>query len=214
MGKGWAIITSRATAFLSTIPILFGIGNAVELIDADAVGVSATLCALAREAGANILHVPEHSIKTIGNVNDVVKASRMMFLSQRRETSPKDLGLDLLVLKEKRWKEEEYDPSNEAEAKVLKGSPDKEFLPDNAGWFKIQIDRNNNQILSIHYSPGMKDPDTIVKGTKAIDIYQTIIRNKLITKLDHAAYLGKELQKAEIALKLYRSYQQDEPLFS
>lgn len=196
------------------IPILFGIGNAVELIDADAIGVSATLCALAREAGANILHVPEHSIKTIGNVRDVVMASRMMFLSQRRETSPKDLGLDLLVLKEKRWKEEEYDPSNIVEAKVLKGCPDKKFVPDNAGWFRIQIDRNNNQILAIHYSPGIKDPLTIVKGTNAIDIYQTIIRNKLISKLDHAAYLGKELQKAEIALKLYRSYQQDEPLFS
>jgi dihydropteroate synthase len=87
-------------------------------------------------------------------------------------------------------------------------------VPDNAGWFKIQIDRNNNQILAIHYSPGIEDPVTIVKGTKAIDIYQTIIRNKLITNLEHAAYLGKELQKAEIALKLYRSYQQDEPLFN
>jgi dihydropteroate synthase len=60
----------------------------------------------------------------------------------------------------------------------------------------------------------MESPGSIVKGTKAVDIYQTIIRNKLITKLDHAAYLGNELQKAEIALKLDRSYQQDEPLFS
>jgi dihydropteroate synthase len=44
-------------------------------------------------------------------------------------------------------------------------------------------------------------------------VYQTIIREKLITKLDHAAYLGKELEKAAIALNLGRSYVQDEPLF-
>ena len=32
-------------------------------------------------------------------------------------------------------------------------------------------------------------------------------------RLDHAGYLGRELEKAEIALSLKRSYIQDEPLW-
>ncbi|MDH5199722.1 MAG: DUF4346 domain-containing protein, partial [Candidatus Bathyarchaeota archaeon] len=44
-------------------------------------------------------------------------------------------------------------------------------------------------------------------------VYQTIIRRGLVGNLDHAAYLGKELTKAGVALRLGRSYVQDEPLF-
>ncbi|HRW83197.1 MAG TPA: DUF4346 domain-containing protein, partial [Methanothrix sp.] len=35
----------------------------------------------------------------------------------------------------------------------------------------------------------------------------------LVTRLDHAGYLGRELERAETALLLGRSYSQDEPLF-
>jgi dihydropteroate synthase len=76
------------------------------------------------------------------------------------------------------------------------------------------LDRENNKIVAIYY-PNEKDkPEIIIKGSNTRDIYQTIIRNKLITKLDHAAYLGRELKKAEIALRIGRSYKQDEPLFT
>jgi dihydropteroate synthase len=52
-----------------------------------------------------------------------------------------------------------------------------------------------------------------VKGKEVTEIYQTIIRERMVEKLDHAAYLGKELEKAELALKLGRAYVQDEDLF-
>ena len=37
-----------------------------------------------------------------------------MFLAEKKGVPPKDLGLDLLVLKEKRWVEEEYNKDIEA----------------------------------------------------------------------------------------------------
>ena len=40
----------------------------------------------------------------------------------------------------------------------------------------------------------------------------TIIRRKLLTRLEHAAYLGKELYKAELALKYGQRYRQEFPL--
>jgi len=195
------------------VPLLFGIGNATELIDADSTGVNAALTALAREAGANMLHVPEYSVKARGSVAEVARASRMMFVAERKGSTPKDLGIDLLVLKEKRWKEEPYEPSVESSAEVVVGTGNGEYKPDEAGWFKVQVDRGAGQIVALHYPPGREEPATIVKGSDAAEVYQTIMRLGLVTRLDHAAYLGKELGKASIALRLGRSYQQDVDLF-
>jgi len=158
-----------------------------------------------------MLHVPEHSIKNMGGVREAVEASRMMFLAERRGTLPKDLGVDLLVLKEKRWVEEPYTESPEAE--TVQGYPDREFSPDRKGWFKIAVDRELGEIVAIHYPLGEDEPDVVVRGRDSQMIYQTIIRESLVSKLDHAAYLGKELEKAYIALVLGRSYVQERPLF-
>jgi len=195
------------------VPLLFGIGNATELIDADSTGVNAALTALAREAGACMLHVPEHSVKARGSVAEVVRASRMMFVAERRGSVPKDLGIDLLVLKEKRWTEEPYGPDVEAAAEVVMGDERDVYAPDEAGWFKVQVDRGAGKIVALHYPPGKEKPSTIVKGGDARIVYQTVVRLGLVTRLDHAAYLGKELAKASIALRLGRSYQQDVDIF-
>ncbi len=192
-------------------PILFGIGNVTELIDADSTGVNAAVTALAAEVGANMLHVPEYSVKNRGSVREAVEASRMMFLAERRGTLPKDLGVDLLVLKEKRWAEEPY--RGHPDTETLQGAPETGFSPDGKGWFKIAVDRDLQEIAAIHYPPGEEEPDVVVRGRDSRAIYQTIIREGLVSKLDHAAYLGKELEKAHIAIVLGRSYVQDRPLF-
>ena len=115
-------------------------------------------------------------------------------------------------MKEKRWVEHEY--SLEAETvDVLQGLGEPVYRPDKTGWFNVHVDRDENKIVAVFYPTGGKEPSIVIKGDDARVVYQTIIREKLITKLDHAAYLGKELEKAAIALKLGRSYVQDEPLF-
>ena len=193
------------------IPLLFGIGNAVELIDADSPGVIASLSALAREAGSNMLHIPEYSVKARGSVKEALRASQMMFLAEKRGTVVKDLGIDLLMLKEKRWIEHDYTLDDSID--VLPGIGEAVYRPDNTGWFSVHVDRDENKIVAVFYPTGQKEPSMVIKGDDSRVVYQTIIREKLITKLDHAAYLGKELEKAAIALKLGRSYVQDESIF-
>ena len=194
------------------IPVLFGLGNATELIDADSTGVNGLLTALACEVGADLLFVPEFSSKARGSVREVVTASRMMFLASRRGTPPKDLGVDLLRLKEKRWKEKPYDRAVEKVAEVLEARGDDELALDEEGWFVIRVDREAGLVAATHYRD-RDEPDLVVKGVTAREIYQTILRKGLVGRYDHAAYLGKELTKAEIALKLGRSYVQDDVLF-
>ena len=194
-----------------TMPVLFGLGNVTELIDVDSVGVNGLLTALAYEVEANILFTPEFSNKAKGSVRELVTASKMMFLAKRRKTTPKDLGIDLLILKEKRLIE---DPRIEKPGlNVLRGTSETDFTPDKKGWFKIQIDRRKKTIEAVFYRQYYEEPEMVITGANATEIYQTIIRENLIGIHDHAAYLGSELQKAEIALKLGRSYIQDKPLF-
>jgi len=195
------------------IPLLFGIGNATELIDADSPGVNAALTALAREAGACMLHVPEHSVKTRGSVREVSQASKMVYIAEKRRTPPKDIGLDLLILKEKRWKELNYDSKIEKTSKLVKATEDTAFVRDAVGWFKIHVDREKKEIIAVHYPASVDKPGTIVRGRTPHEVYQTIIRLNLVSKLEHAAYLGRELESAYLALRMGRSYLQDEELF-
>jgi dihydropteroate synthase-like protein len=194
-------------------PMLFGLGNVTELIDVDSPGVNGLLTAVACEVGADLLFIPEFSPKARGSVRETAMASKMMFLARRRETVPKDLGIDLLILKEKRWFEEPYDKSIEEKVEFVEAESDVEFDGDRAGWFKIEVDRDRRLIVAIHFPDGEKEPDIAIRGKDAREVYQTIIRRGFVSKLDHAAYLGKELEKADLALCLGRSYVQDVGLF-
>jgi len=182
------------------IPLFFGAGNVTELLDADTVGVNALLAALGAECGASILFTPEYSSKAVGSVEELGTASRMMMLARERSAPPKDLGLDLLILKEKRHLPEEAMPETVIEAKG-----GHKYQPDRSGSFSISI--SSQSILA-------QNAGTTIAGRNARDILNTLIEMGLVSRLDHAGYLGRELEKAEIALRLKRSYVQDEPLWS
>lgn len=197
------------------VPLLFGVGNVAELMDADSVGVNALLAGIASEIGASILLTTEKSDKTKGSIKELAIASKMMFLAKKRNSIPKDLGIDLLILKDKRMREEPYNTQIEAETQVLMAAEKRNpAMFDPKGCFKIMIDRVNKLIAAIHFSASKRErPAVIIKGKTAEDVYSKIIEMGLVTRLDHAAYLGRELAKAEIALKTGRGYIQDIPLF-
>ena len=88
----------------------------------------------------------------------------------------------------------------------------KEFVLDNAGYFLIRINRDDKNI-EIAFCNEKNNIVLKVVGDKPIDIYQTIInKEELPIRKDHCAYLGRELQKAYLALKNNLEYIQDEDL--
>lgn len=180
------------------VPLFFGAGNATELLDADSVGANAILAALGAEVQASILFTPEYSPKAAGSVRELRKASEMMMLAKERRTPPKDLGVDLLVLKEKRPRPQEMLPINYQDASSMHG-----YVIDPAGSFRISL--AGGMIVARHRR-------ATIAGRHARDILNTLIDMGLVSRLDHAGYLGRELEKAEVALQLRRSYVQDEPL--
>ena len=104
---------------------------------------------------------------------------------------------------------------------------------DPNGYFIIKVDLEENNIILEHFLNNINDdgyaldPETnepikcdsqnnrvsneVFKGTSAkqLGILITEERNDLITRIDHALYLGRELQKAEECLYKKLQYIQD-----
>ena len=94
----------------------------------------------------------------------------------------------------------------------------REWVMDPKGYFLIRIDKKCNLIRVGYciFSKLGKDPihDMIaeITGRNAIEIVNTLIKKEFISTLQHAADMGIELHKAELALKYNYEYIQDKDL--
>ncbi len=198
-----------------SFPMLIGVSNVTELMDADSVGVNALLAQLASEANISILLGAEKGTHAQGSIHEQVTAAKMMFLAKKRGSVPKDLGIDLLILKDKCSREEPYDGQLETQASLtIATDPTGTFTVDPKGNFKIAIDRVSGEIVAVHFADAdLKQPANVVKGKSAQAVYGKLVELGLVSRLEHAAYLGCELGKAEVALQTGKAYLQDGPLF-
>lgn len=88
------------------------------------------------------------------------------------------------------------------------GSVPTRMVSDPAGYFVIFPDRTRGVLALEHYANnGVLT--AIVEGHTAAELYMTAIERNLISRLDHAAYLGRELARAEQALSSAQPYVQD-----
>ena len=94
----------------------------------------------------------------------------------------------------------------------------KDWKMDPKGYFLIGVDKKK-KFIQVGYckftrlgnSP-INDMVAIVKGKTAIEIVNTLIREKFISTLQHAADMGIELHKAQLSLKYGFKYIQDKDL--
>jgi len=190
------------------VPLLMGLCNVAEMIDADSVGVNALLTMLAAEMGVSLLLVMDKSVKAIGSTSEAKISAQMAAIAWRKKTPPKDLGLDLLILKDKRMIDVNLDIEGaeaiEAEGKGG-GHP-----PDPLGFFTVRVNHEDGMIEALYKGVRGK---LLIRGRRAISIYDEILRRGLVSILPHAFYLGVELGKAEEALRTGKSYVEDESLF-
>ncbi len=105
---------------------------------------------------------------------------------------------------------------------------------DPAGYFIIYIDRENKLLVAEHYTNEINDqglavdpatgeviparggakrvPNAIFKGPTAKSVCVQIFENTSpvpVSQFSHSAYLGRELQKAELAMETNTPYLQD-----
>jgi len=82
------------------------------------------------------------------------------------------------------------------------------LILDPRGYFVVYPDRHRRCLLLEHYS-NQGVLDHLFESTSPAALYTTVIKQGLISRLDHAAYLGRELARAEQALKTGKTYVQD-----
>jgi len=94
----------------------------------------------------------------------------------------------------------------------------KDWVMDPKGYFLIEVDKNKN-LLRAGYCKIIKNGNSTehemvaeVEGETAIEIINTLIKEKFISSLQHAGDIGIELCKAELALKYNLKYTQDKDL--
>ena len=94
----------------------------------------------------------------------------------------------------------------------------KDWVIDPKGYFLIKIDKENN-LIRVGYclfkklgNNSIHDMIAEINGITALEIVNTLIVKNYITSLQHAADMGIELNKAELALKYNLNYIQDKDL--
>jgi len=104
-------------------------------------------------------------------------------------------------------------PGEEIPVRKIKAGYDslKEWKMDPKGFFTVKPFPDEGVIRVRHYN-AKHQLSAEIEGRTAEEIYNTICRDNLISSLSHAAYLGSELQKAEIAMRKNLHYVQDAPL--
>ena len=103
---------------------------------------------------------------------------------------------------------EKTSPNQVLVAPVIQAQEPDKVEMDRAGYFVV-IPQPEKKIITVEHYFYDNRLLRIIEGKDARSIYWTIIKNGWITQLTHAAYLGKELMKAELSIKLGFKYTQD-----
>ena len=94
----------------------------------------------------------------------------------------------------------------------------KDWKMDPKGYFLILVDKKK-KFIRVGYckftrsgNSTINDMVAEIKGKTAIEIVNTLIREKFISTLQHAADMGIELHKAELSLRYGFKYIQDKEM--
>ncbi len=105
-------------------------------------------------------------------------------------------------------RKEEHKGIQTSTVPIIRAKESNEIKLDKAGYFVI-IPNSEKGIVVVEYYSYSNTLLGAIEGIDAKSIYRTIIERGWITELSHAAYVGKELARAELSLKLGFRYIQD-----
>lgn len=168
--------------------MLMGIANVTELTDADSPGVNALLMGIVAELGIEYVLTTEVIPWAWGSVREVDAARRLMHYASRHRVPPKNLDDRLIVAKDPPFQSLAEGQLREMQARVRDRN------------YRIFCD--GQQIVAFNGAQ-------FIAGTDPQAIFD---RMALQGDAGHAFYLGRELEKASLALRLGKRYVQDQPL--
>ncbi len=167
--------------------MLMGMGNVTELTDADSVGINAVLTAIVTELDIDYILTTEVSNRAKGAVKEVSLARSLMHRAKENSILPKHLDYSLLTVKDP-----DLNLYTENELREMQS-----LVKDKN--FRIFTDGNYIYVFNAHI---------FIRGRDA----QRLFDQLNIQDPRHSYYLGRELCKADLALKLGKKFVQDRNL--
>ncbi len=167
--------------------MLLGLGNLTELTDADSIGINALMAAVITEIGIDFVLTTEVISWTKGAVRELDLARKLMYYANKNHLLPKDLDDGLITVKD----------------------PPHEFYSETELRHMHQmINDRNFRIFTDDTWIYVFNRDMFIRGTEAQEIFAQLD----VTEPSHAFYLGKELERAALGLKLGKKYTQEDEL--
>ena len=167
--------------------MLMGLGNLTELTDADTTGITAVMAGIISELGIDYVLTTEVISWARGAVRELDIARRLMDHACRNKTLPKHLNDGLITVK---------DP------------PFETFSEEELRGMKAQIHDRNFRIFADRNSMYVFNNALFIKDTDIRRIFDQL----KIEDASQAFYMGKELQKALLAMQLGKKYVQEAEL--
>jgi len=168
--------------------ILMGIANLTELTEADSTGVTALLLGYCQELGIRHVLTTEEIAWARGAVREADVARRLMHYAVTKHSLPKHVDGRLLTVKDA-----SVSVYGEAELRRMQS----------------QITDLDYRIFSDRERIHVFNAERFVSGTDISEIFAKLD----VEEASHAFYLGKELQKASLALQLGKTYRQEGQLY-
>jgi dihydropteroate synthase-like protein len=167
--------------------MLMGLGNLTELTDADTTGVTAVMAGIITELGIDYVLTTEVISWARGAVRELDLARRLMHYACQNKVLPKHLDDGLITIK---------DPPFEA------------FSEEELRSMQAKIRDRNFRIFADRYHVYVFNNHLFVKDT---DI-QAIFDRLSVKDASEAFYLGREMEKALLAVRLGKKYAQEDEL--
>lgn len=169
-------------------PILVGVGNVTELLEADTSGINAVMLGIAAELGASAVLTTQVSPHTRRAVREADWARRIMHAAVSQRMLPKGLSDQLMTVHAK-------SPFPDAPEEIAALA--REVRDPN---FRVQV---SPQGVHVYNREGLR---------VAQDPFVLWPQLHLENDADHAFYMGVETARAQIAWQLGKRYVQDRPL--
>lgn len=90
----------------------------------------------------------------------------------------------------------------------ISGYVPERMISDPAGYFVVYVD-HQRQLLSLEHYQNNGVLDAVIEGKTPAELYTPAVEKGLLSRLDHAVYLGQELARAEQTLFSGEKYTQD-----
>jgi dihydropteroate synthase-like protein len=169
--------------------MLMGLGNLTELTEADSTGINAVMAGLITELGIDYVLATEVISWARGAVRELDLARKMMYYAHQEGMLPKHIDDSLITAKDPYDKYESY---TEADLRHM----------------HQQIQDRNYRIFTDQEQIYVFNRDLFLTGTDPGEIFEQLGVSDGV----HAFYLGRELERAALAVQLGKRYTQESAL--